>query len=390
MGRCKAVLNLTVVFASMVGLAGCTSFNREDPLANYTLPGELPAEKGMLTQFTEGLMASARDSVGLGPNEEIAQRHFDDAMAIYQEASRLEGKARTKRYEEAAKLFGNAATRWPSSSIEEDSLFFQGESYFFADRCPKAESFFGTVISKYPSTKYIENISQRRFQIAKYWLDHHEATGSLSITPNFTAKERPTFDSFGNAIKVLERIRLDDPTGELADDATMLAATACYEVGKIYRADELLSDLRRSFPNSKHQYDAHMIGLQCKIQLYQGPSYDAGPLDDAEHLVKQMQRQFPQEAREDLPFLTKASKDVRMNRAIRDWNLAKYRDRRKEYGAARIQYERVAKEFSDTSLAQSAKTRLADLGGKPDLPPQRLEWLAKAFPTEDAEKPLLR
>jgi len=67
------------------------------------------------------------------------------------------------------------------------------------------------------------------FQIAKYWLDHHDLKKELPISPNLLAKDRPTFDKFGNAIKVLENIRLDDPTGELADDATMLAATACFE-----------------------------------------------------------------------------------------------------------------------------------------------------------------
>ena len=75
-----------------------------------------------------------------------------------------------------------------------------------------------------------------------------------------------------------------------------------------------------------------------------------------------------------------------MNQAKRDYRLAEYRDRREEYRAAKLQYERVAREFSDTSLAEDAKARLAELKGSPDVPPQRLEWLAKAFPTD--EKPV--
>ena len=78
-----------------------------------------------------------------------------------------------------------------------------------------------------------------------------------------------------------------------------------------------------------------------------------------------------------------------MNRAIREMHLAKYRDRRKEYRAARTQYQRVAEEFSDTSLAETARARLAELGGLPDLPPQRLEWLAKAFPSTNDDQPLI-
>jgi hypothetical protein len=70
-------------------------------------------------------------------------------------------------------------------------------------------------------------------------------------------------------------------------------------------------------------------------------------------------------------------------------NLAKYRDRRKEYRAARTQYAKVAREFSDTSLAQRAEERLADLGGLPDLPPQRLQWLADLLPSDEEDQPLL-
>ena len=165
--------------------------------------------------------------------------------------------------------------------------------------------------------------------------------------------------------------------------------SACFTDGRYYRADELLTDLRRSFPSSEHQFDAHLLGLRSKTELYQGPDYDSSPLDEAEELIKQMRRQFPQEAREHDDFLAKAWKDVRMNRAIREMNLARYRDRRKEFRAARGQYEKVVREFSDTSLSQEAANRLAQLGGLPDLPPQRLSWLAKAFPTPDREQPLL-
>lgn len=389
MRRCTAVciwLSCSLIVACSIG---CNMLRPKDPLSAYELPDEIDPNQGMLSDVTDGLMASAKASVGLGPNEAAAKEQFEVAMGIYKNASQLEGRDRLSEFDKAAKAFSRAAARWPKSSVEEDALFYRAESLFFAERYPKAESEFGGVVSKYTSSRHIDAISRRRFQIAKYWLDHHEEGSQPAIVPNFTSRDRPTFDNFGNAIKILERIRLDDPTGELADDATMLAANACYNAGKIYRADELLNDLRRSFPNSEHQYRAHMIGLQCKIQLYQGPSYDAGPLDDAEELVRQMRRQFPGESANDTEYLAKAYKDVRMNRALREMSLARYRDRRQEYRAARTQYERVAREFADTSLAATAQRRLEELGGAPDLPPQRLEWLARAFPTSNEDQPLI-
>lgn len=370
------------------GFVGCASLRDDDP-TDFAFPGDGQADQGFLTRSTDQFVASAKASIGLGPDEQVARERFEQAMQQYRNAGQLQGAERQKAFDAAARAFASAATRWPKSSVEEDSLFYRAESLFFADRYPKAEEGFAQIVSQYQTTKHIDTISKRRFQIAKYWLDHHDLKQELPISPNLLAKDRPTFDKFGNAIKVLENIRLDDPTGELADDATMLAATACFESGRYYRADELLEDLRHYFPNSKHQYNAHLLGLRCKIQLYQGPNYDSGPLDAAEELVKQMRRQFPQESRSDNEFLASIYKDIRMNHAIREMNLAKYRDRRKEYRAARAQYARVARDFGDTSLAKDASERLAQLGGEPDLPPQRLAWLARVFPSDEPEQPLL-
>ena len=382
-------LALRIGLLMLMCFAGCKSLKPEDPLSSHYLPGDVEPDRGIFTDFTDGLVASARASVGMGPDEGAAQQLFSEAMSVYQNAAGLEGGERRREFERAAKSFNKAAQRWPKSSVEEDAMFYRAESLFFADKYPGAEAEFGNILSQYQSSRHVDAISRRRFQIAQYWLDHHEVKSEPAIVPNFTSSDRPTFDKFGNAIKILEGIRLDDPTGELADDATMLAALSTFKKGNYYRADELLTDLRRSFPNSKHQYDAHMLGLQCKVQLYQGPSYDSGPLEDAEELVRQMRRQFPSQASKDNEFLARAFKDIRMNRAIREMHLAQYRDRRKEYRAARTLYQRVVEDYSDTSLASDAETRLAQLGGLPDLPPQRLEWLARAFPSTNQDQPLI-
>ncbi len=386
MTDCRAVQIGLILGLSI--LVGCAGLGKKDLDSTYNLPGETNTDRGIFGETSDNLMTSFRSAVGLGPNETAAKDEFEQAMASYRSASQLQGNARRDAFEDVGKMFSKSAVRWPSSSIEEDSMFYRAESAFFADRYPQAQTIFSNLIAKYPSTRYIDKISQRRFQIAKYWLDHDQQHKQLPIAPNL-ARDRPTFDRFGNATKLLERIRLDDPTGELADDATMLAATSCFERGKYYRADELLTDLRRSFPNSSHQYNAHMLGLKTKIRLYQGPAYAPGPLDAAEELVKQMRRQFPSESRTDDGFLDSAYKDIRMNRAVREITQARYRDQRKEYRAARVLYERVAREFSDTSLSKDAEVRLAQLEGLPDLPPQRLQVLAKAFPSNSEEQPLI-
>ena len=88
-------------------------------------------------------------------------------------------------------------------------------------------------------------------------------------------------------------------------------------------------------------------------------------------------------------YLERAIRQVRLKKAEREWVMAKYYDRRKEYGAARYYYELVRRDYSDTTLANEARNRLAQIGGLPDDPPQHLAWLANLFPTAEQAKPLI-
>lgn len=347
-------------------------------------------DDGLLSKFSPSRMYdAAKRSVGLGPNQQVAKSAFEEAEKTFIEATALEGSQRDKRFLDAAKLYKKAADRWPDSAMEEDSLFMLGESYFFADRYPKSSNAYEQLVKKYQNTRHMDTVDKRRFAIGRYWIEHEEANPDWPVTPNLVSRDRPVFDKFGHGVRVLDKIRFDDPTGKLADDATMAAGVAQFKAGNYARADELFADLRRSFPNSEHQFQAHMLGLKCKLQIYQGPDYSLKPMDDAEEIVKQIQRQFPQEAEQEREFLVTTWKEVRMNKALHDWTMAKYYDRRDEYGAAREYYARVRDQYSDTSLSTDAKERLAQIGGEPDKPSPPAPWLTEMFPTPDREKPLV-
>ena len=159
--------------------------------------------------------------------------------------------------------------------------------------------------------------------------------------------------------------------------------------GRYLEADNFYSDLRKTFPSSEHQFRAHLLGVKAKLQSYQGPDYSGDPLDEAEKLVKQIHRQFPHEVAKEREYLARAYAEVRKKKAEREWYMARYRDRRGEYGAARFYYNLLAKDYSDTPLAERARQRIAEVADKPDVPPQRLSWLVSMFPKQDDVKPLM-
>ncbi len=347
-------------------------------------------DDGLLGKFSPSSMYdAAKRRVGLGPNQQIAKRAFEDAEKTFIEATSMEGNQRQKRFLDAAKLYKKAADRWPDSALQEDALFMLGESYFFADRYPKSSNAYELLVKKYQNTRHIDTVDKRRFAMGRYWIEHQDANPDWPVTPNLLSRDRPVFDKFGHGVRVLDKIRFDDPTGKLADDATMAAAIAQFKAGEYAPTDELFADLRRSFPNSEHQFQAHVLGLKCKMKIYQGSDYSLKPMDDAEEILKQTQRQFPQEAEKKHEFLVATWKEIRMNKALHDWSMAKYYDRRDEYGAAREYYARVRDQYSDTSLAGDAKERLAQIGDQPDKPGQPVPWLTELFPTPDREKPLV-
>ena len=362
-----------------------------DSQADIVFRGQDDEPDGVLGKFGPSqLYQQAKNAAGYGPDESVARQLFQEGDALYRQAIAQEGKQRSATMLDAADKFKAAADRWPKSIIEEDSLFLLGECYFFSNRYPDASEAYDKLVKKFENTRYMEIVGKRRFAIAQYWIDHQQKVDpDLPITPNLSSKDLPFFDKFGHGLRVLDKIRLDDPTGKLADDATMAAAISHFKAERYVRADELFTDLRRSFPNSDHQFMAHLLGVKCKLKIYQGPDYSQIPIEDAEKLIRQIQIQFPQEAEAEREFLVSALKEVRLKRAQHEMGLARYYDRRKEYSAARHYYNKVRTEFSDTSLAEKAANRLESISDKPDSPEQKVPWLTKLFPTPEREKPLV-
>src|SRR5690606_37539856 len=94
---------------------------------------------------------------------------------------------RQQRYAEAADAYRTAANRWPDSILEEDAMFMRAEALFFSDQYPKASDLYGELMKKYENSRYLDRITARQFQIARYWEEYQGA----GYVPNFTDHTRP-------------------------------------------------------------------------------------------------------------------------------------------------------------------------------------------------------
>ncbi|MDR1268882.1 MAG: tetratricopeptide repeat protein, partial [Planctomycetaceae bacterium] len=172
-----------------------------------------------------------RDWVGLGPDETKANIAMKKGREILLSTPDLKDR---KKCLEAAKLFSEAAKRYPDSLLEEDALHLAGECYFFGEDYTRAVRSYQKLLIKYQHSKHIDNGVRRLFVIARYW-EQEDRRGVSSI--NITEKSRPTFDTFGYAKKAYETIFINDPNGPISDDAVMALATAYLRKGR-YEGDD--------------------------------------------------------------------------------------------------------------------------------------------------------
>jgi outer membrane protein assembly factor BamD (BamD/ComL family) len=324
-------------------------------------------------------IARMKKAVGRGPNEQIARKSLEEGDTHF----------RKKEYAKAAAKYRAAYKRWPDSPLEEEAIFKAAESQFFADRYSKADDEYSLLIKKYPSTQYLSQAVPRRFAIGRYWEQFDRVHPHWPVTPNLVDNTRPLFDTGGHALRVYERIRLDDPTGPLADDAVMATANTHFLKGHWEEADYNYGLLRSEFPKSEHQFQAHLLGLRCKLLRYQGASYDGSPLDEAEDLASQLLTQFSHELGAERERVAQVRASVRDQRALRDFDLAEYYAKGKYYAASRIYYTKVAEKFPETKLAQESRSRLEQFRSEPDRPTPPLQWLVDLVPQSKREGPVL-
>ena len=215
--------------------------------------------------------------------------------------------------------------------------------------------------------------------IGDYWERLDQQTPHWPITPNATDKKQPWFDTFGNALACYQAVWLHDPTGPLADAALIRVGKAHFRRGEWEEAAEAFDSLRKNHPKSQYQKECHLLELQAKLQIYQGPKYSVVPLKDAGELADQLLKQFPGQLGDEEARIRKTLQMIIEQRAEREWVMAQYYDAKAEYRAAREYYKSLLSKYPNTAFAQRASQRMEEIKSEPDEPPNHFQWLTAPF-----------
>ena len=308
--------------------------------------------------------------VGKAPDEAIAKSFYNEGDELF----------RAGKYNEAAAKFEDAAERWPESVLEEDALYMQGESLFFADRYYASRNVFDDLMKRYSNSRHLDRITAREFMIGRFWEEKGREHATFAL--NLTDKTRPWMDTKGSGVKVYEGIRLNDPTGPLADDALMAQATSYFMDNRFEDAAYHYEVLRKDYVQSEHLKQAHLLGLQAEMNSYQGPQYDVTPLKKAETLAEQTLRNYGGSLPAERPRLVQAKELVRAQMAEREYDLGEYYRRLDYNRAARTHYANVIRQFPDTKFAELAQQKINETENLLPEPPDYFPWLTKSLGRE--------
>lgn len=398
----------TLVIASVL-LSGCATFKKsaktisegfkrgkENNVANAEDPldplGSRNANRLLLDDLAPSQIGTTlKTRLNAGEDKTTAEAAYAQGKQLYQQATEAiaanpDGDQHESLFIDAANKFKTAGALWPDSSLAEDAFFYEGESYFFANRYVQANRAYEGLVSQYSGTRYLDRAEQRRYSIAVYWLDLKKS-GAPMIAIN--DPKRPKFSLAAEARRLLHRIRIDDPSGKLADDATFALGSAYMDINRHEDAAETFSYLRKDYPGSEYQFRSQMLELESRLKSYRGPDYDGLPLVEANNLRKQIVAQFPNEAGQHAEILNQQKSLITNQLAQRDMQIGEFYEAKGQNLAAKIYYEKVQSDHSDTIFENDLSEKIATVAAKPATPAPPAQWFTRMFPEGNPEKPII-
>jgi TolA-binding protein len=294
------------------------------------------------------------------PKDPKAEAEFQAALALFQQG----------KLAEAEKEFDKIARNRKGSNYGEDGQYYLAETQFQRKKYVAAHDSFEKLHADYPATDYLEKLVSREYEIAHLWLKQLDPkTPSQELIPWYKRFDGtlPIIDTSGYAVKALEHVRHNDPTGPLADDSAMELADFYlnhkdYESASIYY-EQFLTDHSKSPLLQQVLHSA----IEARMKAYLGPEYDASTLEKARELVKRNMQSFPEQQAgfEKLYHTLDLINDAEAEKTFKD---GIYYKRRGKVASAEFCLGKIPQRWPNSPWAVKAKTELAQLAKLPRKP----------------------
>jgi TolA-binding protein len=329
-------------------------------LERWLTPRRGPLPSSASTGSTLVLGSDGWRPVAKPPKDPKAETEFQAALKLFQQG----------KLPDAEKEFAKIAKNRKGSAYGETGQYYLAETQFQMKKYVNAHDSFERLHADYPATDYLDKLVSREYEIAHLWLKQND--GKLppdQVIPwyrRFTGT-LPLIDTPGYAVKALEHVRHNNPTGDLADDAAMEIADFYlkhrdYESASIYY-DQFLTDHAKSPLLQKVLHSA----IEARMNAYLGPEYDGSTLEKARELVKRTMQSFPEQQAsfEQLYHTLDLINDAEAQKTFDD---GMYYKRTGKVTSAEFYLGKIPQRWPNSPWAAKAKTELAQLAKLPRKP----------------------
>lgn len=240
---------------------------------------------------------------------------------------------------------------YSDSPMADQNQFLRGEIRLAEGKLVEAAKDFQQVVAKYPHSTLYDQVIKKQYEIGDKLYERGKAR--LHSWWRLSRKK-----PFKNAIEVYSMVINNQPFTDAAAEAQYKVGL-CHHTRKEYH--EAAFEYRRvieDYSTSTWVADACHGLAACYCESAHSSLYDQKPSELAVDAIDDFKHRFPNDQRVAELDLKRAK--MRDNIARQRLDTAEFYAKRRDFPAARIYYELIAKEFGDTVVAEKAQKWLAD------------------------------
>ncbi len=267
--------------------------------------------------------------------KDTPKAQFDYAKGFYDE----------KKFPDAIREFKKLLKTYPKSFEASESQYYLGVIEEQQDNFYEAFLAYQRVIDKYPFSERIKEIVTKEYDIAEKFISGYKRK-ALGVT---LPVENP-------AIEILNKVVENSTYGPLAPKAEYKLGLVLKGLQRYYEAEDAFNKVITNYPDSEWTEPSKFQVATCRAAVSRGPDYDQGAMQDAKQKFEEFVREHPDAV---------LSKDAEINidrlkekEAAASYNIAVFYEKQKADKAAKIYYENVINNYSDTLWAARALERL--------------------------------
>jgi len=249
------------------------------------------------------------------------------------------------KFEDAKREFRKLIKAYPKSAEAAESQYYLGLTEEKQGKLYEAFQAYQLVIDKYPFSERIQEIIELEYKIGEKFMagEKRKALGvDLPV-------ENPAIEIFG---KVVE----NSTYGPLAPKAQYKLGLVLEGLMRYYEAEEEFNKVVSRYPDSEWASAAKFQIATCRARLSKGAAYDQGAMQDAKEKFENFVREHP-----DAILSLDAQKNIeqiREKEAQASYDIAVFYEKQKAIDSARIYYNDVINNYTNSPWAKQAAEKL--------------------------------